>query len=105
MGKPLSTDKLAKLKAQKAKLDAKIQLAEARHKTTQRKEDTRRKILVGAYYLEQAEKTHGLEVLTHQLDSFLTRDSDRQLFGLPPCSFKKASRSLIEPLAEPTLEV
>ena len=87
-----TTNKLARLKAQKAKLDAKIQLAEARHKTTQRKQDTRRKILVGAYALEQADKTNGLEALAQQLDSFLTRDSDRQLFGLKPLVKRTQSR-------------
>lgn len=82
MAKPNTNQKLEKLKAQKAALEARIQLAEARHKKLERKQDTRRKILVGAYYLEQAQKSNGFEQLKRQLDTFLVRESDRKLFGL-----------------------
>ena len=46
--------KLEKLKQQKEKINARIQAAEARIKNSERKKDTRRKILVGAYYLDKA---------------------------------------------------
>jgi hypothetical protein len=74
---------LDKLKSQRAKLDARIQAAEAREKSAKRKQDARRKILVGAYYLDQAEKNKSMKSLTQLLDGYLTRDSDRALFGLP----------------------
>jgi hypothetical protein len=74
MNNSLTTHKLAKLKAQKAKLDTKFQLAEALYKTTQQKHDTRHKILVSAYTLEQVQK----------LDSFLTRDCDAIYLAYPP---------------------
>ncbi len=74
---------LERLKAQQAKLQARIQLMEARHKTSERKKDTRRKILIGAYYWEQAKEHNTQEDIKKIMDSYLTRNSDRQLFDLP----------------------
>lgn len=79
----MNNSTLNKLKAQKAALEARIQAAEARAKESERKKDTRRKILVGSYYLEQALKNNQMDELKKLLDSFLTRDSDRKLFDLP----------------------
>ncbi len=78
-----STNTLERLKAQRAKLEARIQAAEARAKHSGPKQDTRRKILVGSYYLEQARKDNQLAELNALMDGFLTRDSDRKLFNLP----------------------
>ncbi len=77
-----SISRLEKLKAQQAKLAAQIQATEARLKTTERKQETRRKILVGSYYLEEARKNKELEALKKTMDTYLTRDSDRALFKL-----------------------
>ncbi len=74
---------LDKLKAQHKKLEARIQAIEARNKVAERKKDTRRKILVGSYYLEEAIKQGSLEEIRNQMDKFLTRNSDRSLFDLP----------------------
>ena len=74
---------LEKLKEQRDKLNARIQLAEARDKVLERKKDTRRKILVGSYYLDHALKNNEWDALKNLLDNFLTRDSDRKLFDLP----------------------
>ena len=82
---------LVQLKAQRDKLNARIQAVEARHKTAERKKDTRRKILVGAYYLEQAEKNNTFDNIQTAMDSFLVRNSDRKLFNLsqiPQSSYK-----------------
>lgn len=79
---PLSA--LEKLKAQRAKLDARIQAAEARSKSAERKQETRRKILVGSYYLDKAREQGKLEDLKNRMAEYLSRDSDRQLFDLPP---------------------
>lgn len=73
---------LDKLKEQRDKLNARIQAAEAREKSGERKRNTRRKVLVGAYILDKAAKENGMEALTRQLDGYLTRNSDRALFGL-----------------------
>jgi hypothetical protein len=74
---------LEKLKAQQAKLHARIQLMEARTKHAERKNDTRRKILVGSYYLDQAKQTNQLNDIKKLMQSYLKRNSDRKLFDLP----------------------
>lgn len=73
---------LEKLKAQREKLNARIQAAEARSKNSDRKKDTRRKILLGSYYLEQATKNNDMEKVKKLMDDFLVRNSDRKLFDL-----------------------
>jgi len=75
-------DKIEKLKAQREQLAARIQKLEAAEKTREKKRDTRRKILVGAYYLDKLKEEGGLEGLAQELDGFLTRKTDRELFDL-----------------------
>jgi hypothetical protein len=75
---------LTRLKEQREKLDARIQSAEARLKNSERKKDVRRKILVGAYYLDQATKESKMAEIEKAMDKFLTRNSDRTLFDLQP---------------------
>lgn len=78
----MNRDYLEKLKQQREQLNARIQAAEAREKSAERKRDARRKILVGAYYLDKARQDKTEAELVKTLDAFLTRDSDRSLFGL-----------------------
>jgi len=80
---PLNCSVLESLKKKRAVLEARIQAAEARTKHAERKQDTRRKILVGSYYLDKAHQENNFEALVKLLDPFLTRDSDRKLFNLP----------------------
>lgn len=78
-------NQLDKLKQQRDALNAKILAAEARSRVSERKQDTRRKILIGAYYLEQAQRdSHQWAELQQIMTRYLTRDSDRRLFELPP---------------------
>lgn len=65
---------LEKLKAQREKLDARIQKMEALGKVQERKQDLRRKILIGAYYLGQAIKEGTVPELRETMNGFLTRD-------------------------------
>ena len=74
--------RLQRLKEQREKLDARIQAAEARVKSSERKKDVRRKILVGAYYLDKAAKDNTMGEITQIMDKYLTRNSDRILFDL-----------------------
>ena len=74
---------LEKLKTQRDALNARIQKMQALEITRERKKETRRKILVGAYILDKARKDNTLAQLSQDLDAFLTRDSDRELFELP----------------------
>jgi hypothetical protein len=81
MSKKMSS--LEKLKTQQAKLTARIQAAEARTKVSERKQETRRKILVGSYYLDQARQNDQLDEIKKYMSGYLKRKSDRQLFELP----------------------
>lgn len=78
----ISKERVARLKEQREKLNARIQAAEARLKTSDRKRDTRRKILLGSYYLDKAIKENAMNEVKAIMDKFLTRDSDRVLFDL-----------------------
>lgn len=78
----ISKSTIERLKEQRAKIEARIQAAEARTKQAERKQDTRRKILVGSYYLEQAQADNKLDQLKKLMDDYLRRDSDRKLFDL-----------------------
>lgn len=84
---------IALLKQRQKQLAARIASMEAREKSNERKKDTRRKILIGAYYLEQARKTDTLNQLANTLDAYLTRESDRVLFGLPVIEEEKKTKS------------
>lgn len=79
---------LQKLKRQKEILEARIQKAESLYKNRERKEDTRRKILLGSYFMDKLKKEGSFESIVKELDSFLTRNSDRKLFGLSDINSK-----------------
>lgn len=83
----LSEDTMAKqLDALKKKRDAinnRIRLVQNRELRQNRKDDTRRKILVGSYFLDKTKKESSFDELVAALDKFLVRDSDRKLFELP----------------------
>ncbi|HNY69995.1 MAG TPA: mobilization protein [Syntrophorhabdus sp.] len=80
---PKKPDSLSKLLEKKQKLEQQIASAKARAKKADRADDTRRKILVGAYFIEVKYKDDQDE-LKKLMDGFLVRDNDRALFGLPP---------------------
>ena len=75
--------KLEVLKQKQAALKAKIEMMTAREKTIAKKQDVRRKILLGAFALEQAKNDDKMAELYQKMDEFLTRNSDRVLFDLP----------------------
>ena len=74
------TKKLDQLENQMERLKARLQLEKNRVNTKERKKETRRKILVGAYFMNQYEDR--MDELVKLLDPFLTRDNDRELFNL-----------------------
>lgn len=84
-----SKQSLEKLKEQRDKLNARIQQKEARLKSSERKKDTRRKILIGSYFIDNAIKNGTFEEIKQKLDSFLTRNTDRVLFDLPELAEEK----------------
>lgn len=89
MGKKL--DDLLKKREQ---LNAQIQKERNKHSQQKRKEDTRRKILLGALMMEMMKKGELDEKkIMKRLDVFLTKDIDRKLFDFPaPNQQNKRSR-------------
>ncbi len=76
--------RLSTLKQKQAQIKAQIQSIEAAEKTRERKRDTRRKILIGAYYLDQAKTDGNFEKIITVMGGYLKRHSDRSLFELAP---------------------
>lgn len=77
--------KLEQLKAQKLKIEARNR---AKLKGQERKNDTRRKVLLGAFVVEQMERA-GKSLASFNLEgkpfeAWLTRDADRALFAVRP---------------------
>jgi len=76
-------DKLKQLLAQREAVNARIRRELNKKKDTDRRNDTRRKVLVGAAVLEWATRDQDFSArLMNELGSFLVRDADRALFGL-----------------------
>ncbi len=82
-----TTTKIEQLRQRKAKIELAIARETMRAKSAQRKEDDRRKILVGAFVIEQLaasdENATTLQMGGKRFAEWLTRESDRVLFGLP----------------------
>lgn len=76
--------RLDALKKKKEQLKAQIQKLESLEKSRERKRDARRKILIGSYFLDKANQEGSLSLLYQQLDAYLKRDADRELFQLTP---------------------
>ena len=74
-------EKLKQLKARKQAIEAR---EKSKQKEQERKDDTRRKILLGSYLIKkmQANEVNKNKVLA-DLNEYLTEDRDRQLFDLP----------------------
>jgi len=72
-------ERLKQLKAQKQAI-----LAREKKKLSdqQRKDDTRRKILLGSYLLKKMENEANKETILADLNEYLTEDRDRKLFHL-----------------------
>ncbi len=88
-----STPELEALIKKRAQLDARIQNLKAKEATQQRKDDTRRKILVGSYILDKNHKADTMDKIIQDLDKFLSKPNDRALFGLAPREEKTPSQT------------
>jgi len=81
----MATDKLTRLKEKRDAYNARIRQAQTKLKSSERRKDTRRKVLAGATVLGWAGKDSDFSTrLMKELDAFLVRDPDRELFGLKP---------------------
>ena len=74
---------LDKLKERRDRLTAQIKRQQAREKERQRKQETRRKILLGSITQKMIERGEiAEETLCRYADRVLTRKADRELFNL-----------------------
>lgn len=74
-------ERLKALKEQKRKAESKKR---ARERERQRKIETRKKILIGACYLNIAKRSEeNKRKILSALDKYLTSEKDRELFNLP----------------------
>ena len=72
-------------KKERGLIHKKIRITQKRISASERKTDTRRKILIGAMVLSQVDQNReSKKLLLLDLDEFLERDRDRALFDLPP---------------------
>lgn len=90
------TAKIESLEKKLEQIKAQLTTEKARAKTQERKDDTRRKILLGAYLLEK----EAMAELTKKMDGFLKKPADRKLFGLAP--LKTENRNDPKPDTEKT---
>ncbi len=98
MTKKTPEDKIAAVKAEREKLDAKYKQEKARLLQRQqreqakitnkkRKDDTRRKVLIGAAVQQLVNQGRWeSDKVKRMMHSFLDKDEDRVLFDLPPKS-------------------
>ena len=73
-------EKLKQVKAQKQDIDAR---EKTKQKEQERKDDTRRKILLGSYLIKKMQNEANKEKILTELNEYLTEDRDRELFELP----------------------
>ena len=73
-------EKLKQLKARKQAIEARER---SKQKEQERKDDTRRKILLGSYLIKKMQNEANKEKILAELNEYLTEDRDRQLFDLP----------------------
>ncbi len=80
----MSESKLEQLLKKREQLNAQIQKVRAAESARKRKEETRRKVLLGALMMEMMEQGElDREPILERLDLFLTKELDRRLFDLP----------------------
>ena len=73
---------LEKLQAIKARRQALVNREKAKQKEQERKDETRRKILLGSYLLKKMEDEAEKQKILAGINEYLTQDRDRKLFGL-----------------------
>ncbi|HAU2056269.1 TPA: mobilization protein, partial [Legionella pneumophila] len=65
-------------------------------KSRERKRDTRRKILVGSYFIDKANQEGTLFDLYQKIDKYIKRNADRELFHLEPLTEEQSNSKLEE---------
>jgi hypothetical protein len=86
--------KMNRLIERRDAVNARIRQEQNKQRTGERKNETRRNVLAGATVLEWAKRDNEFSSrLMAELKRFLVRETDRELFGLPPVPNKKDSNA------------
>lgn len=98
----MKPEELEKKKRRAAEAKAKAERLHQQVMAAQRKADTRRKVLAGAFLLKEAEAGNVVDWSTdikkmRDLDGFLTKKADREVFGLAPLPEKKKDETTDRP--------
>lgn len=81
-----------KLLERKAQIDKELKLMENKEKTADRKKDTRRKILVGAFIQKMLPDEWEKIIKSKDFEAYLVRKIDRDAFGLAPLPSDKKDK-------------
>lgn len=83
MNRRSTSDRLANLQQKRAQLDAQISDLVSRQKQQERKLDTRRKVLLGAFLLYRSELAdqRAVTMIAEELPGFLQRERDFELLA------------------------
>jgi hypothetical protein len=80
----MADTKLNRLIEKRNAVNARIRQVQNKQKASERRSETRRKVLAGAAVLQWAARDSDFSArLTAELKRFLVRDDDRALFGFP----------------------
>jgi hypothetical protein len=83
--KPNTQNQREKLEARRKQIDEQLKRIANRDSLKRRKDDTRKKIIVGAIAIAHAERDEEFRhTLYHLVSKFTVRPQDRVLFGLDP---------------------
>jgi large subunit ribosomal protein L7/L12 len=86
--------KLKMLEKKMAQLKEVMRKEKSKEEKKKRARDNRRKILIGAYIIEQMKRGKiEKDKILRGLDKFLTRNTDREIFELPPISTDESNSS------------
>lgn len=86
-----------RLKQLKAQAQAKAARAKAAEAKKARQDDTRRKILAGAWLLDEMTKNPDMrDQVTAALDAYLVRTDDRALFGFSTSEAGSSAKGVVE---------
>lgn len=98
----MSESRLQKLRDKQSQLQAQIRSLAARERQQERKNDTRRKVILGAFMLEHMAKNRSsvfTKTLLPLLDEYVTRPQDRQLLN---AHFEAIGLDKLPPIENPT---
>lgn len=86
----LETEKLKKLKAARAVMDARIRQEQQKLNEAERRKETRRLILWGRWASQKAKRDNQFAAMaTEELKGYFTRNDERALLGFPPLTDAK----------------